>query len=390
MPVTSTNYTSLYYEPEATPGTTPDSPSFDELPTTGGAPAGNLTTAVSEAIRRDRMTDDLIVVDSEVGGDINYELSYLPYKPLLKALLQDDAAPRTISITGSSDINFLAQATDNIVSAGDFGPTVAFVGQYIRVASTASNNGIYKITAVNANTNSISVTPQPAAEASTSAVITADMVRNGVDTPQTYTILKLVEGITAPAYFYYTGCIVSAMSFNFTTGSILNGTISVVGRSETVTETAIASSTYTAPPAYTIMNSVQSLGNISITGLSADTCFSTLNLTVNNNVNQAKCIGTLGAHDLASFTLDITADIELYFEDIVTYNLYKNSSSFSLSFQLTDGDGNVMVVTLPACKFETLDSPIDGKDNFYMLTGSMRALRDTTTDCMIQFDFLDV
>jgi len=395
MPVTSTNYTSLSYIEEVTPGSFPDATTvnMDELPTTGGAPAGNLTTAVSEAIRRDRMTDDLIVVDSEVGGDINYELSYAPYKPLLKALLQDDAAPRSVDITGSSSIGFLAQPTNNVTSSAEF--TGILEGMYIRVASTTSNNGIYKVTNV-ASTSTITVTPQPVVEAATSAHITSDMVRNGVDTPLTYTILKLVEGITAPAYFFYTGCIVSAMSFNFTTGSILNGTISVVGRAETVTEDftdmgPLITTLNTVPPAaYTIMNSVQSLGNISITGLAADTCFSTLNLTVNNNVNQAKCIGTLGAHDLASFTLDITADIELYFEDIVTYNLYKNSSSFSLSFQLTDGIGNVMVVTLPACKFETLDSPIDGKDNFYMLTGSMRALRDTTTDCMIQFDFLDV
>jgi len=389
MPVTSTNYTSIHYVPEATPGTTPASPAFKELPTTGGAPSGNLTTAVSEAIRRDRMTDDLIVVDSEVGGDINYELSYLPYKPLLKALLQDDTAPNVVNFVGSSNITFLAQATSNVTTTGNFTTEGVVTGMNIRVVNTTNNNGIFKVVEKVSDT-ALTVTPQPVAEATTSATITADMVRNGVGTPETFTLLKLVEGITAPAYFYYAGCIISAMSFNFTTGSILNGTISVVGRTETVTETEIGSSSYTAPPAYTIMNSVQSLSNVTITGISADTCFSSLNLNINNNVNAAKCIGTLGAHDLASFTLDVTSDIELYFEDIVTYNLYKNSSFFSLSFHLTDGDGNVMVVTLPACKFETLDTPIDGKDNFYMLTGSMRSLRDTTTECMVQFDFLDV
>ena len=87
---TSSNYTQLAYIEEVTAGTTPATPTFQLLPTTGGSPVSNISTAVSEVIRADRQTDDLTVVDSSVSGDINYELSYAPYKPFLQALLQND------------------------------------------------------------------------------------------------------------------------------------------------------------------------------------------------------------------------------------------------------------------------------------------------------------
>jgi len=93
MSKATTNYTDLSYVAEVTPGVIPDNPVFQLLPTTGGALALTITTEVSEVIRSDRQIDDLVPVDAEVTGDINFELSYTPWKPLIIELLRTpDAA----------------------------------------------------------------------------------------------------------------------------------------------------------------------------------------------------------------------------------------------------------------------------------------------------------
>lgn len=88
MSKATTNYTDLSYIAEVTPGVIPTSPAFQLLPTTGGALALNISTEVSEVIRSDRQIDDLVPVDAEVTGDINFELSYTPWKPLIIELLR--------------------------------------------------------------------------------------------------------------------------------------------------------------------------------------------------------------------------------------------------------------------------------------------------------------
>ena len=93
MSITSTNYVDFSYALETVPGVIDDdSPTvFQKLPITSVGLTDNISTAVSEVIRSDRQTDDLVVVDSEVGGECNYELSYAPYKPIITSLFQNGA-----------------------------------------------------------------------------------------------------------------------------------------------------------------------------------------------------------------------------------------------------------------------------------------------------------
>lgn len=388
MSTTSTNYTSISYIKEVTPGTTPASPAFQLLPTTGGGPSGKVTTTTSEVIRRDRQIDDLVATDSEVGGEINYELSYGPYKPLLFALLEGVEV-----VVDTGIVTTIAVGTTSTYTSGaiDFVAEGIVVGMNVRVSgfANAANNGIKKVTAVAVGTLTVAGTTLVPVAAGSSVSIDADMMRNGAEDPDTFTFLKFIEGITNPAYFYYTGCQISKMNFNFETGSILSGSFELVGREEQPTITMKSGQTLVDVASYALMNSVSSITDIDITGLPADTAFSSLNLTIDNGITRAKAIGVLGAADVAAFTLNVTADISLYFNDLTTYTLYVNSQSFTLAFTLQDGDGNILVVTLPKCKFEELDAPIDGKDNFLMLNGSLRALRDATTNSTVQFDFFD-
>jgi hypothetical protein len=389
MSITSTNYTDFSYIKEVTPGTTPTGGNFQRLPITSVGLSDSISTAVSEVIRSDRQTDELIVVDSEVAGDCNYELSYVPYKPLLVSLLQGGTAT-TVAIGPLTDIGVTSgtriydSATAAWVAAG------IKVGCFVRFSgfTNPENNGVKKVEAVTATNLTVTDTGLVTEAAGASASCDSSYVRNGTSVMDTYTFKKNI-GQAGTSIFYYSGCAINTMSFDFTTGSILAGSMGLIGRQTVAQSSDQYTETMVDVPAYDLMNSVSSIQSFDLTGLPAGTAFSSFNLSVDNQINAAKSIGVLGAADLAAFSLNVTADIEVYFEDLSIYNIYKAGTNFSVDVLLKDSSGNDLIISMPYCKFEELSEPVDGKDSFLMESGSLRALRDPTTNMMIQITMID-
>lgn len=387
--VASTNLTSLSYIEETVAGITPVTPAFQILPTTGGSPQGNLSSVNSEVIRSDRQIDDTIIVDSDVGGNINYELSYTPFAPIIEALMQ--GTPSTSDDTISNDITVIG-GTGFSSTTTDFTSLGLVIDSYVLVSGCVNtiNNGVHRITAIATNLLSVSTLTTVNETAITSFRMTSNNTRNGVLSPKNFTFLKHIEGTSPNVYMYYRGCQISKMNMNFETGSILSGTFDILGLTETVTDTIISGQTKVAVPSYSLLNSVSSIANIEIEGLPSTTSFQSLNLSIDNSIEAAKSIGTLGAKNLSSFTFSVSADISIYFEDKTVYDNYNNSTSFKVTLTLLDGTGNYIIVRLPKCKFETLDTPIPGKDAFFMLNGSFIALRDPINNYTAQIDRLAV
>lgn len=390
MTVTSSNRTDISYIAEVTAGTTPSTPAFQLLPTTGGAPSGNLTTEISQVIRSDRATDDLIVVDSDVMADaVNFELSYTPYKPIMQSLLQNDTAV-TVAISGTdiaaaNGTSSFTSTLTNFVSEGVTAGMIVRVGGF----TDTTINTYYYVVSVTANEMVVGTAPNTESSGNT-VTVDAETLTNGTSTPDSYTFCKRVQGITSTAYFYYRGMQISQMTFNYQLGSILGGSFGLMGLTEDPTETGIAGQSFTAIPAYTVMSPATSVkvADLNASSLTINPRFESTNITINNNITPAKQVGTLGAADLASFTLDITGDIRVYFEDVDQYNIFRNSEEFSLALASEDASGNGVGIGLPRCKFEELEPPIEGKDNFFMLQGTFRALYSTAASAQVIFSHI--
>jgi len=386
--VASTNYTDLAYDKETVFGTTDATPTFTLLPTTGGSPSNNITTAVSEVIRSDRQTDDLVVVDGEINGDINYELSYAPYEDFLASVLMNSTT-RSISLATVANDG----TGDNTILTKTSIEDDCKIGDVIRIASAtdSSINGEYVVIAE--GSGAVTIYPATGATASlTDLSVDASEIRvNGADAIEGYTIRKKAISGVNDYFWYYRGCAINSMNFNFATGSILNGSIGIVGLTEEARDTPLTGETAdTATPAYSIMNSVTSVGVIRIGGATLGSCsFSSLDLTIDNQINASKSIGTLGACDLAAFSLNVSANAEVYFNNLDLYNNFLNATSFDITIILTDGDGNTIGLNIPKCKFETLDTPISGKDAFLMQSGTIKGLRDATADYMVKITRID-
>lgn len=386
--VASTNLTSLAYDKETVFGTTDDTPTFTILPTTGGGPVNNISTAESEVIRDDRQTDDLSVVDGEISGDIAYELSYAPYADFMESVLMNTST-KNIALTAVTNDG---TGDNTIIGAAGIEDDVK-IGDVFHLASIVDSTIDGAYTCIAEGTDEVTVYPATGATAALTdlTVDATDIRTNGASAVQGYTIRKKASNAGSDYYWYYRGCVINSMNFNFATGSILNGSIGIVGLTEETRTTVLPSETADDPtPAYTIMNSVTSVGVIRIGGVTLGTCsFSSLDLTIDNKVNLAKAISVLGACDVAAFSVEVTGNTEVYFNNLDLYNKFVNAQSFSVTIILTDGDGNSIGIDLPKCKFESLDTPISGKDAFLMQSGTLKGLRDATSDYMIKFSRID-
>jgi hypothetical protein len=391
--MTTTNLTSLAYVPEIVAGTIPTSPAWQELPPLSIGLIEEITGVASEAITGNRMKDDIIIVDADVMGDNNFELSFVPWKPLMVALMQQGG-------TADADVDISTSNLAAVLSSGTFTTTTEnfvtegiVVGQWVKVAgmTNALNNGIFRISAVAATILTIDSTIHTdglADEAEgQAATIKSEMYRNSNSVPDTFAFRKKIVAGGTPYYFYYNGGIINSMSFALTTASIISGAINIVARTGEGTTTPKSGETTVAVPAYNLLNATSSVGATYITGL-ATAIFSSININVNNNMTPKKGIGTLGAIDNEPFDFEVISDIEMYFDDLSLYTAFKASTGFLVAFTLTDAAGNSIVMSMPNCKFLNLSEPIPGKNAFVMETGQMESLRDASLNCNFQFDFI--
>lgn len=311
MQAGTSNRTAVRVVPETVFGVTPATPAFQNLRYTGESLAFGIKNIISNEIRSDRMTTDLIQVGADVSGDINVELSFDSFHDLIaSALCSTWGAP---------------------------------------VASTST-------------------------------------IKNGT-VLSSYTIQKHFQDLAVPIFQNFTGCRVGSMKLDFKTGSILTGSFGFMGCAANQGPAQIAGATFTNPgQGNDVFNAVSNLVNLKEDGVAMAAKVKSMSLELNNNLRAQEAIGTLGYVGVALGKLEITGNIELYFEDQAEYDKFLNSTAFALSFRLQDADGNYYDFTLPKVKYEEGKVTSGQIDQDLMISGKWRALYDPATSCMIQID----
>ena len=310
----SSNRTAIRVVPEATFNTTPATPAFQNMRYTGESLVYNIKNIVSNEIRSDRSTADLIQVGADISGDLNVELSFDSFKSLIEGAF-----------------------------CSTFGAPVGTV-------STIKNGTALK----------------------------------------SFTIQKHFQDLAVPIFQNFSGCRVGGMKLDFKTGSILTGSFSFMGCIATSGTAQIVGATFTDPGATSdVFNAVSNLVELESDGVAMAAKVRSMTLELNNNLRAQEAIGVLGNVGIALGKLDITGNIELYFEDSVEYTKFLNNSAFAMSFKLLDAAGNYYLFTLPKVKYEEGTITSGQLDQDLMVTGKWRALYDSTAGCMIQLDSND-
>lgn len=386
MTLAISNRASLRYIQESTFGVTPATPAFQELRYNGESLNYNVNNVISDEIRSDRMTTDLIQVQADASGDINFELSYGAFDDLLAGGLA--TAWSTDVAVSESDISAAASDNSFNTAGGDFVADGVVVGQWLEVRgfTESGNNGYFRVVSVTAAKIVVAGGTLVDEAAGDAITMGGSYIRNGV-TPISFSIQKVLEDLSPDQFILLRGMRVGQIQLAFETAAILTGTLSLMGLTSKVDTTGEAGQTLVTAPTNDVMNATGNVQSIWIDDTLASTTYlNTLNLNINGNLRPQDAIGNLPHIGIALSRMEVTADAEIYFQDDTEYQKYLSATAFSLAFRVEDNAGNAYIYTLPRCKYETGEVVAGGLDQDIFLSSTIRGLRDPVTNCMVQID----
>ena len=210
---------------------------------------------------------------------------------------------------------------------------------------------------------------------------TSDEVENGT-TLRTFTIQKHFQDMDVPQFHNYRGCAIEGWSFSGEIGKIVSGSFNIMSFGldpvTGITSSQIPGATFPVVSTTTPMNAVTNLNNLTVNGVPYSGCISKLSVNIKNNIRAIKCIGSLTAVDMKLGTLEVTGDMEFYYNEGSTYALFVAGTEFSFSFDLEDDAGNLYTFTFDRCKFESGEVVAGGRNSDVMFSAKWRALYDGT------------
>jgi len=384
----------LFFVEESQWGVTPDnSPDVvNEFRFTNESLTQNTTTATSEEIRSDRQVSDIIRTQIGAGGDVGVELSYGSHDPLLAGALYDDFSTPvnetglTVQIVLPSPLNNTATL---IVSGGSPDPLRNVqVGQFVQLAGSVaspSNDGYYKVTAKGTlSPHTLTITPAPAsAETINPASLKGTFIKNGT-TRKSFTVEKLFSDLSPLEYQLFTGMRVGSMDLTVSPGAIIGGSFSFQGKQLTASSTSIAAAGSVALSTQDVMNAVDNITDILVDGVPvADqaACFTNVQFTVNNNLRDQPCIGSLALGGIGIGRTNVSGTLEAYFRSRALFEKYLNFSTVSVSFRATLG-GNSYLFDFPSVKFTSGQVVAGGNDQDVLTSLNFEAKRDPASGFM--------
>ena len=372
---------SLYVTPEVTYGTTPNNPPLSLVRITGTTLGLAKDSLQSEEIRSDRQIADFRLGANQVGGDINFELSYGSFDDLLQAvLLSTPWAPA--ADTGVTTIS--ASATGYTQGSGDFVASGFAVGQIVDVLgfAGAGANGRMKITAVTPLT--MDTTPLDGQTQGVEAgdgdeqIVASDIIKAG-STRASFTFVRNFADLAAidNPFYIYRGVELTSTQLTIAANSMVTGTFTVVGQSQTTEQDLTVLGVPTFPPASTTSPLDSFTGSLLEGGVSI-AVITEISLTLQNGIEPRFVVGSKNSIYPSVGRSNLSGQVTAYFEDSTLVNKFLNETESSIQFELPDGAGNIQTYTIPRLKYTGGQPDVAGEGPI-TLTMPFQALLDSTT-----------
>jgi hypothetical protein len=383
---------SIYSVEESTYGTTPNNPALDLVRITGTTLGLAKDSLQSEEIRSDRQIADFRQGANQVGGDINFELSYGSFDQFLEAVLlsADWAAPADTGVTTLSQ-----SATQITRASGSFVTDGFEVGQTAEVTGFAGSgaNGTVLITAVAAL--ALDVT---ALDGQTLAVEAGDGDEQVVANPsikagterRSFTFVRHFADIQTAdnPYYIYRGVELNSVQFTIAANSMVTGTFSIIGQSQETAQDLTGLGTPTYNPASTTSPLDSFTGSLQEGGTTV-AVVTEISMTLQNGIEPRFVVGSKNSIYPSIGRSNLTGQVTAYFEDSDLVNKFLNETESSLVFTLPDGAGNQLRVTIPRIKYTGGQPDVSGEGPI-TLAMPFQALLDSTESSNIRIERIPV
>lgn len=410
MATTATsNMARLRFIKESNFGETPNVGTSTDLRFTGESLNFNISTETSNEIRADRNVSDLIPVDVETSGDIDFELSFGTFDDFIAAALggtweveAGGAAPSVSSVVPSpqnptgdsgdtrrlefsgttaisgalyvvkldSDVFRYKAKSDDTVSS-----IVSSLAYLINKHESyvASANGTELEIDTGAGDAIIEVTSKGAGAGYT--------LKNGTNL-ESFSIEKGFTDINQ--FLLYTGMAVNGMNLTFDLGAIITGSFSFMGSMASVDGTTQVPAAGAPGTPTEVMNAVSNFADLEVDGTPYPCGISAVSLSTEAGLRDQKALGKMGACSVVLGQFSATGSFTMYMADGSMYDKYLKNTPFSLTWKVKDSDNNEYVFTLPKVKITSANPVAGGLDTDVTLDVEYQAIYDPISDCAIE------
>jgi hypothetical protein len=378
------------YVAETTWGTTPTSPTLQDVRLTGEAISMETSTEDSAEIRPDRQKSDTIRTAIQAGGDLNFEMSYGTYDDFMKAaLFASDWSSQVTDV--SSDVGVAAVASGNKYTGDDEEFANYGVGEWVWVEgfSDNANNGLRKIVAINSSNPGVAENDELVVVGGTLVDETAgdtvsitqlSSITNGT-TQHSFTIEKYYTDLTT-TYVSYTGMVINSFSLSLALESVISGTFNFMGKEEAWGTSTVGDGSNTSPTSTKVMNTVDHIEFV----YEDDTSFEATEITLElqNNLRARGLLGQLAKDSVGNGLCNVTGTLKAYFESSTTMEKYSNYSSTAIAVVLKDTAGNRYVLDMPEVKLTNGTAVAGGQSQDIIAEFEFSAIMDPSENKTIR------
>lgn len=345
---------------ESSFGITPGGPSTTLQRNTGTTLNLSKESFTSEEIRADRQIEFSRHGNKQVGGDINFELSYGGIDDILESVMfstwtatsgtasgaTTDSAGYAIGIT---TINLASAGTgtiivgDVITFAGDSNPYVVLTGD-----TDVSDAGSVVIQAPGLI---VAIATSPAAI----TIRSTDLLKVGT-TQKSMFIERRFADISK--FLLYNGCVANTLSLSMTPGQIVTGSVGLVGSKLTTSSSEVAT-----PAAATTDDAFSGFEGVLLEGGTEIAIVTSVSLNLTNGVEANFVIGTDETPQLSTGRSNLTGTLTAFFEDLTLLDKFINETESSLRITLTDPAFKLLQINAPRIKYNGGDVPVSGEQS---------------------------
>lgn len=192
-------------------------------------------------------------------------------------------------------------------------------------------------------------------EAALCGTWSTDVLKAGT-TRRSFTVERTFQDITQ--YIRYTGCEVNTMSISIAPNSMIGVSFGLIGKDQSIAQTAIASSTYSTLTDTCQFDSFTATIN---EGGSPIALVTEMEVTLENGIEPQFVVGSSTTLRPSIGRCNVTGSITVYLEDQAMLTKFQNETESSLDITMTDPDGNTFQIEIPKLKYNSGQPDVSGE-----------------------------
>lgn len=384
MPLASSSLVQVRYIKESVFGTTPVAGNPKNLRITGESLQFSLSKSSSDEINAYRAVTSMIATSAEASGSLNAEMQFGEYDDLMAGVLQS-----TWGAFGTNGIGvaFSATLTGTTITAsaattGTSLFTLLKAGQWFTLGGTGTANDgkLFRVSKVTPPTSTVITldtgTPATPGGPYAATVLKVSRLSNGTTQPS-YTIER--ASTDTSEFFAFRGMTPSALKLSISSGSLSTMEFAFMGRDAVAANATTLPGVPVASQAFPIMSGVSGTAcALWAKGAPlAGTFVNSISLSYDNTLRAQSAICSLGSIGIGSGTINVTADLEVYFASgRAFYDEFLSNANMEIAFTAFDTQGNGYIFTLPQANISSYSLNAGGKDQDLMASISVTGLLD--------------